>query len=112
VWFSFSCGVFVRLLSSQLFGQLLIVATARSGRLGQGIVATENLGALDAPDDDPFGAGVVEDRDAAADLAAVCGVCFHCGVSCGPLRICRQPINHVPICPQVFSVKMKIVSKG
>jgi hypothetical protein len=30
--------------------------------------------ALDAPDDDPFGAGVVEDRDAAADFGAVwCG---------------------------------------
>jgi hypothetical protein len=31
--------------------------------------------ALDAPDDDPFGAGVVEDRDAAADFGAVwCGL--------------------------------------
>ena len=64
----------VRLLGGQLLGQLLIVAAARGGRLGQGIIAAENLGALDAPDDDPFGAGVVEDRDAAADLGAVwCG---------------------------------------
>ena len=67
----------VRLLGSKLLGQLLIVAAARGGRLGQGIVAAENLGALDAPDDDPLGAGVVEDRDAAADFVTTCGVCCH-----------------------------------
>jgi hypothetical protein len=59
------------MLGSKLLGELLVMLAARGGRLGQGIVAAENLGALDAPDDDPFGAGVVEDRDAAADFGAV-----------------------------------------
>jgi hypothetical protein len=83
------------MLSPKLLSQLLIVFAARFGRLAQCFVATKDLGAADAADNDVVTAGVVEDRDAAADFVATCGV-FH--VVLDAVGICQHHIASVGIC--------------